>query len=237
MDNNGFNEYTPQNDPFTPAPPQTERPYYRARDFRAAARKALQGFWLMAIVVTFVAGLLGGITQGGISTSANVNYEIDSTELDSIPGADESALVDYIHWMESVNDRYPALKAFIAFASVLSGSAACCLLASALLSLGERRGRQLPGKGQRIVEVQLSLLMLVMIVFGEIAALRARDVSVSPMATMGMVALIFCVWIAGPKIPGRRRFETAEILKVIVLGSAATWLLAKFLSLTAGAVA
>lgn len=124
-----------------------------------------------------------------------------------------------------------------AFASVLSGSAACCLLASALLSLGERRGRQLPGKGQRIVEVQLSLLMLVMIVFGEIAALRARDVSVSPMATMGMVALIFCVWIAGPKIPGRRRFETAEILKVIVLGSAATWLLAKFLSLTAGAVA
>ena len=120
MDNNGFNEYTPQNDPFTPAPPQTERPYYRARDFRAAARKALQGFWLMAIVVTFVAGLLGGITQGGFSPSANVNYEIDSTELESIPGADESALVDYIHWMESVNDRYPALKAFIAFASVLS---------------------------------------------------------------------------------------------------------------------
>jgi uncharacterized membrane protein len=120
MDNNGFNEYTPQNDPFTPAPPQTERPYYRARDFRAAARKALQGFWIMAIVVTFVAGLLGGITQGGFSPSTNVNYEIDSTELDSIPGADESALVDYIHWMESVNDRYPALKAFIAFASVLS---------------------------------------------------------------------------------------------------------------------
>ena len=120
MDNNGFNEYNPQPDPFTPAPPQTERPYYRARDFRAAARKALQGFWLMAILVTFVAGLLGGITQGGFSPSANVNYEIDSTELDSIPGADESALVDYIHWMESVNDRYPALKAFIAFASVLS---------------------------------------------------------------------------------------------------------------------
>ncbi len=122
-----------------------------------------------------------------------------------------------------------------AFTSVLAGSSSCCLLASALLSLGERRGRETPGKGQRIVEVQLSLLMLAMIIFGEIVALRIHDVSLSPMATMGMLALIFCVWIAGPKISERRKFETADILKVIVLGCAATWLLAKFLSITATA--
>lgn len=122
-------------------------------------------------------------------------------------------------------------------AAILSGTASCGLLASALLSLGERRGRQAPGKTQRIVEVQLCLLMLAMIIFGEFAALRSRDVSLSPMATMGMLALIFCVWIAAPKIAERKKFETADILKVIVLGCAAAWLLAKYLSLTAAAFA
>lgn len=122
-------------------------------------------------------------------------------------------------------------------ASILSGTASCCLLGSAILSLGERRGRETPGKTQRIVEVQLSLLMLVMIVFGEFAALRSHDVSLSPMATMGMLSLIFCVWIAAPKIADRRKFETGDILKVIVLGCAAAWLLAKYISLTAAAFA
>ncbi len=135
MDNNGFNEYTP-NDPFTPAPPQTERPYYRARDFRAAARKALQGFWLMAIVVTFVAALLGGTTQGSISVNADVNYEFDSTELASIPGANESALAHYVDWMESMNDRFPALKPLMAFLSVL---AAVQLIIGGPISLGYNR--------------------------------------------------------------------------------------------------
>lgn len=119
MDNNGFNEYTP-NDPFTPAPPQTERPYYRA-----AARKALQGFWLMAIVVTFVAALLGGVSQTfsvrvDIPAPAEFSQELDVTELDAIPGADESLLVGFIHWIDEINEQYPFVKPLVAFFSVLS---------------------------------------------------------------------------------------------------------------------
>ena len=136
MDNNGFNEYTPQNDPFTPAPPQRERPYYRARDFRAAARRALQGFWLMAIAVTFVAALLGGTSQVGVSASANVNYEIDTTELDAIPGAGDSALVEYIHWVESLNNRFPIMKPLASFLSVL---AAIQLIIGGPITLGYNR--------------------------------------------------------------------------------------------------
>ena len=122
-------------------------------------------------------------------------------------------------------------------AAMLSGVSSCCILAAALLCLGERRGRKLPGRGQRIVEIQLTLLMLIMMVVGEASALLAGDISLSPMATMGMLALIFCVWIAGPKIASHRKFETADILKIIVLGTAATWLLAKFISLITEALA
>ena len=125
MDNNGFNEYTPQNDPFTPAPPQTERPYYRARDFRAAARKALQGFWLMAIVVTFVAALLGGVGQPcnvrvEVPSPVEFNQEIDTTELDAIPGADESLLVGFIHFVNEISEQYPFFKPLLAFLSILA---------------------------------------------------------------------------------------------------------------------
>ena len=125
MDNNGFNEYTPQNDPFTPAPPQTERPYYRARDFRAAARKALQGFWLMAIVVTFVAALLGGVRQSfnvrvEVPSPVEFNQEIDTTELDAIPGADESLLVGFIHFVNEISEQYPFFKPLLAFLSILA---------------------------------------------------------------------------------------------------------------------
>ena len=125
MDNNGFNEYTPQNDPFTPAPPQTERPYYRVRDFRAAARKALQGFWLMAIVVTFVAALLGGVSQSfnvrvEVPSPVEFNQEIDTTELDAIPGADESLLVGFIHFVNEISEQYPFFKPLLAFLSILA---------------------------------------------------------------------------------------------------------------------
>ena len=125
---------------------------------------------------------------------------------------------------------------FSSISAVLCGVSSCCILASALLSLGERRGREEPGKVQRIVEVQLTLLLLVMLIFGEYVALRAGAVSFSPMATLGMLSLVFCVWIAGPKISNRKKLETADILKVIVLGCAATWLIAKFLSMTAEAL-
>lgn len=141
MDNNGFNEYTPQNDPFTPAPPQTERPYYRARDFRAAARKALQGFWLMAIVVTFVAALLGGVGQSfnvrvEVPSPVEFNQEIDTTELDSIPGADESLLVGFIHFVNEISEQYPFFKPLLAFLSVL---AAVQLIIGGPISLGYNR--------------------------------------------------------------------------------------------------
>ena len=120
MDNNGFNDYYPQPDEFTPAPPQRERPYYRARDFRAAARKALQGFWLMAILVTFVAALLGGTSEAGFSVSGNVDYQIDTTELDAIPGADESLLVGFIHFVNEISEQYPIFKPLLAFLSILA---------------------------------------------------------------------------------------------------------------------
>ncbi len=125
---------------------------------------------------------------------------------------------------------------FSSISAVVCGVSSCCILASALLSLGERRGREAPGKVQRIVEVQLTLLLLAMLIFGECVALRAGDVSLSPMATLGMLSLIFCVWIAGPKISSHKKFEAADILKVIVLGCTATWLIAKFLSITAEAL-
>ena len=105
-----------------------------------------------------------------------------------------------------------------------------------MLCLGERRGRETPGHGQRIVEVQLTLLLLLMLVFAEVTALRAGQVSLGPMAVVGMLCVIFCVWIAGPKIAEHKKFETPDILKIVILGSAATWLLAKFLSLTTEAV-
>ena len=127
----------------------------------------------------------------------------------------------------ALSKREPPLSV----ATVLSGVSSCFILAGALLSLGERRGRQAPGRAQLIVEMQLTILMLVMLVVAEIVALRKGDVSLSPMATMGMLALIFCVWIAGPKFSGHQKFETADILKIIVLGTAGTWLIAKFLSM------
>ena len=125
MDNNGFNDFNPQPNPFNPAPPQQGRPYYRARDFRAAARKALQGFWLMAIVVTFVAALLGGVSQSfnvrvEVPSPVEFNQEIDTTELDAIPGADESLLVGFIHFVNEISEQYPFFKPLLAFLSILA---------------------------------------------------------------------------------------------------------------------
>ena len=121
--------------------------------------------------------------------------------------------------------------ALSAFAAVLSGVSSCCILAGAMLSLAERRGREAPGKVQKIVEGQLVAVMLLMLVMAEIVAFRAGAVSLSPMATVGMLALIFCVWIAGPRFSRHEKFQTPDILKIIVLGTGGTWLIAKFLSL------
>ena len=116
-------------------------------------------------------------------------------------------------------------------AAVLAGVSSCCILCGAILSLAERRGREAPGRVQRIMELQLILVMLLMLIMAEIVAMRMGSVSLSPMAVVGMLALIFCVWIAGPKFSEHRKFETADILKIILLGTTGTWLIAKFLSL------
>lgn len=119
-------------------------------------------------------------------------------------------------------------------AAVLSGVGSCYILAGAVLALAERRGRETPGRTQRIIESQLMVLLLALLILAELAARSAGQVSMGPMATLGILAVVFCVWIAGPRLGKRKKFDTPSILKIILLGSAATWLLAKFVSLTLG---
>lgn len=45
-----------------------------AADFRQEARAALQGNWLLAILVGLVAALLGGATSGGPEFKINIQY-------------------------------------------------------------------------------------------------------------------------------------------------------------------
>ena len=49
-----------------------------AEDFRAKAREALQGRWIAAALVGLLAALLGGAVQ------VNINYNIDSKDLESL---------------------------------------------------------------------------------------------------------------------------------------------------------
>ena len=119
MDNNGFNEYTPQNDPYTPAPPQREVPYYRPRDFRAAARRALRGFWLMAIAVTFVTSLLGGVAVSG-GFPGGSRTEIDMEELQALPDAEGNPLVEMVAYMNQYNESHPYVAATARFLGVLA---------------------------------------------------------------------------------------------------------------------
>ena len=117
-----------------------------------------------------------------------------------------------------------------AVAAVLSGTGSCYILASAVLCLAERRGRERPGKTQRLIEIQLMVLLLALLILAELVAWSRGLVSYGPVATLGILAVIFCVWIAGPNLSGHKKFDTASILKIIALGSLATWLLAKYLS-------
>ena len=80
MDNNGFNEYTP-NDPFTPAPPQTERPYYRARDFRAAARKANAWHASTACATSSLPKVGKASQNAGSSPTVDVCFTVPKSEL------------------------------------------------------------------------------------------------------------------------------------------------------------
>lgn len=134
MDNNGFNEYTPQGEPYSPQPPQRERPYYRPRDFRAAARRALKGFWLMAIVVTLVAGILGGVSISGFPP--DFTPELNVEEMQTLPDAEGNPILTITEYVEQVNTRYPFLKTIFAISGVL---AAIQLLVGGPVMLGYTR--------------------------------------------------------------------------------------------------
>ena len=139
MDDNGFtnyNEYDRRDDygsggGYNPPPrPPRERPYYSPRDFRAAARQALRGFWLMAILVTFVASLLGGLSSTGPGFKFDYNMddititEQDLQEFGQIPGAADTGLGQsvggYLQFMHRLSSRFPALPALLAFLSILA---------------------------------------------------------------------------------------------------------------------
>lgn len=55
---------------------------YSASDYRAIARRALTGFWGVALGVTLLAALLGGVS-GGISFNFNINLSENNFSFDS----------------------------------------------------------------------------------------------------------------------------------------------------------
>ncbi len=63
----------------------------RAADFRAKARTALTGRWLIAIVIGILAGILGG---EAVTAGSSINFNLDTEELQAIIGTpdDPSAL-------------------------------------------------------------------------------------------------------------------------------------------------
>lgn len=124
MDNDGFNSYQPpQNDPFgEPKPPRGETPYYRPRDFRAAARNALRGFWTLAVIVTLVAAILGGVSSVS-APSLDFNFgeeDISMEEIQQIPGASENPFVAVMQYVREYYDQHPALKVISGILGVLA---------------------------------------------------------------------------------------------------------------------
>lgn len=114
--------------------------------------------------------------------------------------------------------------------AVVSGSAACCILAGAVLTLAERRGRTAPGRKQLMIEIELEALLLALVILAEVIAERSGNVSLGPLAVIGMLCIVFCIWIAGPKLSEHIKFDTPSILLILLLGTAGTWMLAKFVS-------
>ncbi len=47
----------------------------RARDFRQAARDALKGNWIVAIIGGFIASMFGGLSNSGVGFTINFNFE------------------------------------------------------------------------------------------------------------------------------------------------------------------
>ncbi|MCR4606458.1 MAG: hypothetical protein K5771_01865 [Oscillospiraceae bacterium] len=114
--------------------------------------------------------------------------------------------------------------------AVISGSASCCILAGAVLTLAERRGRKAPGRKQLMIEIELEALMLALVILAEVIAVSTGNVSFGPLAVIGMLCIIFCIWIAGPKLSEHIKFDTPSILLILLLGIAGSWMIAKFVS-------
>ena len=62
----------------------------RLSDYRRIARERLSGKWLMTVLVTFVAGLLGGTLSTGASFSCNVSYNTGT----SAPTGPDSSIME-----------------------------------------------------------------------------------------------------------------------------------------------
>ena len=114
--------------------------------------------------------------------------------------------------------------------AVITGAASCCILAGAVLTLSERRGRKEPSRKQLMIEIELEALMLALVVLAEASAVSSGRVSFGPLAVIGMLCVVFCIWIAGPKLSNHEKFDTPSILIIMILGVVGTWMLAKFVS-------
>ena len=70
-------------------------------DYRANARQILAGKWLMAVLVTFVAGIFGAVLVGG-SSGFNINVNIDEDTLQHMPEGVEALFKMYLAFAASV---------------------------------------------------------------------------------------------------------------------------------------
>lgn len=77
---------------------------YSASDYRAIARRALSGFWGVALGVTLLAALLGGVSSG-----FNINIQFD-----------DQTMAEMRHYMPQITQFLWRLTPVIAFFSMLS---------------------------------------------------------------------------------------------------------------------
>ena len=81
-----------------------------------------------------------------------------------------------------------------------------------------------------MIEIELEALMLALVILAEVIAVSTGNVSFGPLAVIGMLCIIFCIWIAGPKLSEHIKFDTPSILLILLLGTAGSWMIAKFVS-------
>lgn len=91
----------------------------RARDYRAMARNALRSFWTLAVIVTLVAALLGGVTSSTVP-SVDLDVNVNVNEMQQLPDAPGNPIVEFAAAMEQYVELHPWIKAVAAFASILA---------------------------------------------------------------------------------------------------------------------